>query len=109
MTLLKLDFDKPIPRDFAGRLRFVSRVHGLRYVWRCDRRTAHGWHVTLAVAGRVALWRVVLLQAVCGSDWRRETYNAARVVVARQVDLVWRERINVLYKRHYRHVRGTHA
>lgn len=103
-TLIKCDFDGAMPRDLAWRIRFALGAHGLRPLWRCDRRTIHGWHVVIAVAGRVALWRVILLQAVLGSDWKREVYNSARVAHWRRVPPMWRSRINVLYLRHYRGV-----
>lgn len=87
------------------RLTFVARVHRLavrfiRYV-----RTRRGWHVVIGVAGRVSMVRVILLQALLGSDWKRESFNSRRALAWRHVPAFWRVRANVLYTRHARGVR----
>lgn len=104
-TTLKLDFDGRFPRDYAHRLAFVTRVHRLRVLVERIDRTRHGYHVVLVVAGAVAFWRVVMLQSLLGSDWKRETFNSRRVIAWRNVPAFWRDRANVLYNRHYRSVR----
>ena len=103
-TTLKLDFDGRFPRDYACRLAFVTRVHRLRVVTERIDKTRHGYHVVLVVAGAVAFWRVVMLQALLGSDWKRETFNSRRAIAWRNVPAFWRDRGNVLYNRHYRSV-----
>jgi hypothetical protein len=50
------------------------------------------------------LARVITLQAVLGSDWKREAFNSARVIRTRNVPAFWRRRLNVLYVRHIRGV-----
>lgn len=105
LTELKLDFDGRFPRDYARRLAFVTRVHRLRVVVERIDKTRHGWHVVLVVAGAVAFWRVVMLQALLGSDWKRETFNSRRAIAWRNVPAFWRNRANVLYSRHYRSVK----
>lgn len=104
MTILKCDFDNPRPPRLTARITIVMRLHGLGVEWVRYDRTRRGWHVSVAVRQRLALMRVVCLQACLGSDWKRETYNARRAVVARHVPLYWRERVNVLYKTHCRGV-----
>ena len=103
-TLLKLDFDGTIPAGFTHRARFVCRAHNLPVVAIEVDRTRHGYHVTIHVARRVSFMRVILLQALLGSDWRRETFNSRRAIAWRNVPLFWRTRANVLYHRHYRRV-----
>jgi hypothetical protein len=104
-TTLKLDFDGRVPRDYADRLAFVTRVHRLRVLVERIDRTRHGYHVVLVVAGVVAFWRVVVIQSLLGSDWKRETFNSRRAIAWRNVPAFWRDRGNVLYVRHYRSVR----
>lgn len=104
LSCIKLDFDGRFPRDFARRLAFVTRLHRLRVVLERIDRTEHGWHVLLYVRRRLAYSRTVLLQALLGSDWKRETFNSRRANVWRYVPAFWRSRGNVLYTRHYRRV-----
>lgn len=105
MTELKCDFDRErLPNDLAWRIRAVCAtqrltVHHIRYD-----RTRHGWHVVVTVSGRVSFARQVLLQALLGSDWKRENFNAGRARVWRHVPAFWRERANVLYSRHDRRI-----
>lgn len=102
MTLVKCDYDGSIPRDFAARVQMLVRVNRWRVEWVSTRRTAHGWHVVIAVRQRVAMLRVICAQAVLGSDWKREIFNSRRAIAWRNVPDYWRGRANVLYERHYR-------
>jgi hypothetical protein len=105
VTTLKLDYDGAFPRDFDARLALVCRVHRLApVVVRID-RTRHGYHVVIVVRQRIAFTRVVLLQAVLGSDWKRELFNSRRALAWRHVPAFWRDRANVLYGRHHRSIR----
>lgn len=105
MTELKLDFDSDrIPTDFVDRLIMLVRLHSLTVRTICYRRSLHGWHVRVCVAGRLGFLRVVAFQAILGSDWKREAYNSRRARNWRDVSPFWRERANVLYRRHYRSV-----
>lgn len=104
MTILKVDYDGVIPRDFDMRLSLIRRIHRLSFVVVRIDRTRHGYHVTVVVRQRVAFWRVILLQALLGSDWKRELFNSRRAIAWRRVPAFWRERANVLYQRHYRSV-----
>lgn len=82
----------------------LARVHGLHV--ECIRidRTRHGYHIIIAVRGRVSMARVVLFQSLLGSDWKREMFNSRRAAAWRRVPAFWRTRANVLYQRHYRGV-----
>ena len=105
MTILKCDYDGRMPGAFLSRVLFVCRVH------RCPvrlveiRKTARGYHAVITVGGRASFLRVVLMQAVLGSDWKRELFNSRRATAWRNVPVFWRQRANVLYGRHYRSVR----
>jgi hypothetical protein len=99
---LKVDFDRDtLPRDFRDRLAMVARVFGFRVEYVGYERTARGWHVRVGVRRRVAMATAVALQAILGSDWKRELFNSRRAVAWRNVPAFWRERANVLYERHY--------
>lgn len=99
-----LDFDGPAPDGLADRLALVARLHRVRV--RCVRydRTRHGWHVVVWLSRRLSLGRVVLLQALLGSDWKRELFNSVRVTRLHGVGPMWRDRTNVLFTRHTRSV-----
>lgn len=101
VTELKCDFDGPLPVDFDKRVGMVVRLSnlGTPVAIRID-RTRRGYHVVIMVRRRVAFWRVVLLQALIGSDWKRELFNSRRATAWRHVPAFWRTRANVLYSRH---------
>lgn len=103
MTRLLLDFDSPtLPRGWFARLLTVCRTQRTRIVSvECD-RTRHGWHVIVVVSGRWSLMRIVAAQAIIGSDWRRESHNLSRAVLAPRLPKFWRDRSNVLYAQHIR-------
>lgn len=84
----------------------VTRVCRLRvdYVRVNRSGSGRGWHVVVGIGGRVAPLRVVLVQALLGSDWKRELFNTRRAMSVRRTSPFWRERANVLYVRHYRGV-----
>lgn len=104
MTVLKCDFDGRIPAAFVSRVAFVCRMHRVRVQWLEVHATRRGYHVVIHVRGRVTFWRVVMLQALLGSDWKRELFNSRRAMAWRDVPGFWRDRANVLYQRHYRGV-----
>jgi hypothetical protein len=101
---LRCDYDGYVPRNMGQRLEMLARLHRLRVVWYRLDRTRHGYHLIVKLSTRVSLARVILLQALLGSDWKREAFNSARILNARNVPLYWRQRVNVLYLRHYRGV-----
>lgn len=104
MTVLKCDYDGRIPAVLIARVAFVCRVHRCRVVLIETRRTRRGYHVVITVAQRVSFARVILMQALLGSDWKRELFNSRRAMAWRDVPAFWRNRANVLYDRHYRSV-----
>ena len=105
MTILKCDYDGRMPAAFVARVLFVCRVHRCPVQLVEIRKTTRGYHALITVSGRISFARVVLLQAVLGSDWKRELFNSRRATAWRNVPAFWRPRANVLYGRHYRSVR----
>jgi hypothetical protein len=105
MALVKCDYDGArLPPGWWQRVGMACRFHGLRVEYVRIDRTRNGWHVVIAVKQRVALMRLVLVQALCGSDWKRELFNSRRALVFRHTSPFWRKRANVLYSRHLRGV-----
>lgn len=101
--LLKLDYDGArLPGDWMARVGFVLRQFGVRVVWVRLDRTRRGWHVTAALSRHVPPLRLVLLQALCGSDYRRETFNGVRAGRLRGVPPFWLARFNQLFTVHDR-------
>ena len=102
MTLLKLDFDGELPDEIMYRINWTLDIVGLKASCVRIDRTRRGYHVLVALVGRVNDYTVVCLQAVLGSDPKRETFNLMRVRNLRNVTPFWRARWNVLYARHNR-------
>ena len=102
MTLLKLDFDRPIPRDFF----FLLRHYTMLWDWTVEAvrydRTRRGWHVVVAVRDDVPPMGIVAAQAILGSDLAREGFNFMRTL--HRPRGFFRNRWNVLYKSHSRGV-----
>jgi hypothetical protein len=104
-TVALLDFDSfAAYRAFPERARFAARTFGIPLAaCRCTRRrTRRGWHVVVQVYTRrvVSPLFVVALQAILGSDSKRETFNLFRAVRLRQAPRAWQEigRWNTLYR-----------
>lgn len=99
-TLL-LDFDvaRPVPRltPFLARLRVI----GLRARWCSYRRTAHGWHVVIAIDVALTPSEQVACQFALGSDPQRETMNTRRAISLRvhRHSAFWKRRWNILFER----------
>lgn len=97
MTRIKLDIDGRLGADFDDRLWWVL----MTLEWPVDfvsyYRTRRGWHVEVRVRRRVHPWRIVAVQAVLGSDYRREAFNLRRTARWRDLPAVARARWNVLF------------
>lgn len=103
MTDILCDFDGRVPEDLSARLEMVVRVQRLNVNYYRIDRTRHGYHLILNVSNKLGAMRTILIQSLLGSDWKRETYNSRRAM-QRNIPSFWRERRNVLYKRHYRRI-----
>lgn len=101
MTKLLCDYDGELPKDLSQRIEMVVRVQSLRVRYIRIDKTRHGYHMVMDVGNRLGFARTILLQALLGSDWKREAFNSRRAN-ARHIPAFWRERRNVLYYRHYR-------
>jgi hypothetical protein len=63
-------------------------------------RTRHGWHVVVDLNMRLSPAETIALQAVCGSDRKREALDLMReIALARgKYPRFWIRRFNILYK-----------
>lgn len=99
-AVLRLDYDRArLPRDSYRRVVAVLRWLRLRPLALVYRRTARGWHVKVALSRRCSALVVVALQAILGSDPKRETFNLVRARVLPRVPSEWRNRYSVLFGR----------
>lgn len=94
-----LDFDlaRPVPRCYP--VFSTLRTIGLRAHWICYTRTRKGWHLDIDLSCKLVPGETIALQAILGSDARRETLNLMRVIAMRRfrTSKFWRERWNILY------------
>lgn len=102
MRKIKLDFDSPEPPDF-------TRIYGVLSLADVElenvlitRSQHNGWHVTLETKYMLENWEIVIFQALCGSDWKRETFNYIRVKALPMMRdwqrASWEQNWNVLFK-----------
>jgi len=99
--LVKLDIDVDSERPTIAILRWKVHRAGYRVVWMSETRSASrgGWHVTLKLSPPPkSAEEVVALQAILGSDLRREACNLKRARLLPVADPFWRDRWNVFYK-----------
>jgi hypothetical protein len=97
-NVLMLDFDfRRVPR--VRPLWSVLRVVGLRPTWIRTDRTRRGWHVIIGLTSRLQPAETVALQAILGSDDRREALNLMRVIAIRKNPpaAFWKNRWNLLF------------
>jgi hypothetical protein len=93
-----LDFDRPAaPRLFP--IWSVCRLVGVRPACVEYFRTRKGWHLWIRLQRPLEPAERVALQAVLGSDPRRETLNLMRVLAIRRNNIRghWRTRWNLLF------------
>jgi hypothetical protein len=77
----------------------VLRKLDLRPRWIETFRTRKGWHVWIKLTRAISRGARVALQAVLGSDPRREELNLMRVIAIERHDIrgTWAERWNLLF------------
>ena len=97
MTRIKVDLDGRLPRDIDGKINWAMQTLKWPIEWYSFYRTQNGWHLEIETPRRVHIWRVVALQAILGSDYRRETFNLRRTGNWRRLSVFARERANVLF------------
>lgn len=111
VTVIKLDYDGRLPRRWLAWVTQVVRYCGAR----CDgaglSRSRRGWHGELVVSGWWTPAEVTALQAVLGSDPRRELCNLVRVRALKRMTPAgrryWGTRWNVLFAEKLQRRRGT--
>jgi hypothetical protein len=94
-----LDFDTGRRTPMLSGVYVTLRALQLRAIWiRCD-RTKKGWHVTIKINHRLECAEIVAIQAICRSDFKRETLNLMRVIAMRKygASKFWKKRWNILY------------
>lgn len=110
-----IDFDRPNLRRLKTQIYFtIARAIGirLRAIEYRRRRGGRGWHVVLHLAEPMEPAELIALQAICGSDTRREYLNLHRVLAIRKhgAPAFWQKRWNILFsgkvKRYARTTRG---
>jgi hypothetical protein len=100
-TQIKIDLDT---KDFAALQKNGKEIH-----WTLDtlnltlkdyvmHETAKGYHIVLEIEEPLEPLAIVLVQALCGSDLRRETFHMARVLKLSDAPTFWQTRWNVLYE-----------
>lgn len=97
LTLIDYDEGLLALREFWRRFPRVCRVIGNRPLWFRYDRTRRGWHVVIYWRYEMSPWMLLALQAILGSDWRRESMNFARLASGR-TDRFSMERWNILYE-----------
>jgi hypothetical protein len=80
--VLLCDYDTVRPPKYMDRLRMIARVTGARVRWVEISRTRKGWHVAARWNRRWTPLETLALQAIMGSDWRRESMGFARLLHA---------------------------
>lgn len=73
----------------------LSKLLGIRPVWIRMDRTVRGWHLIVEWSRRFRPIEIVCIQAVLGSDLKRETFNLARVFSGKARNRRW----NLLFER----------
>lgn len=108
MTRIKVDLDGRLPRDIGTRVQWTLRVLKVPVEWWSVTRTRRGYHLEIAIRRQWHPWRVIAVQAILGSDRRRETFNLRRVAAWRTLTPFARSRWNVLFtQKHHISLRET--
>ena len=80
-SLLLCDYDEPSkPPCFESLRKIFNVLPWLRPLWVRYDRTRHGWHVVIQLPRAIHPAATVALQAILGSDPRRETLNLMRAL-----------------------------
>lgn len=101
--VLRLDLDHArLPARIYQQVVGACRRLRVGVVLFLARRTERGWHVKVQLTRRLAPAHVVAVQAILGSDGRRELFNLKRVRALRRVPAEQRGRYSVLFLRRFR-------
>lgn len=83
-TLICIDIDEKknahlIGDSFRFKTEFISSITGIPLKFLDCKETTKGLHVKLLTTENISDTELVLLQALLGSDWKREVFNWQRV------------------------------
>jgi len=96
-TLIDIDGGRKLLSETMYRIPRVARVVHIKPQWIRVDRTQHGWHVVIHWNRSLNNWSILALQAILGSDWRREAMNWDRLQAERK-DRFSLKRWNILYE-----------
>jgi hypothetical protein len=100
--MLLLDFDGKPPKYSALSSMFkILRSVNVRPLSFCYARSNRGWHVAIILSRKIGRLERVALQAILGSDRKRECLNLFRVLAMRgkKVSPFWEQRWNLMFIR----------
>lgn len=98
------DYDAPARPPGVTEVLALSRTIGVKPEWMRYDKTEHGWHLVVHWGERLTPWQTLALQAILGSDKRREALNWFRLFNSRRPSRHW----NILYEyKVYRQVPRT--
>lgn len=97
---LMLDFDRRRTPKMGG-LFVLLRMCGLRVKHICDTRSRRGWHRVITLTETLGKFEIIAIQALAGSDRRREGLNLMRALRSRECGMsrFQESRWNILYSR----------
>lgn len=79
-SLIKLDYDGKTLHTFEKR-KWILKYLALTPKWIEKQRTKHGGHhVRIVLENDLKSLEIMAIQALLGSDYRRETYNLLRIM-----------------------------
>lgn len=100
MTEVLLDYDnREPPKTLMRRFAFLAKWLECRFSPVVVTKTKNGFHVRARCSINLSNEGIVAVQAIMGSDWKRETYNLMRARNLSLAPAFWRSRSNVFYLR----------
>jgi hypothetical protein len=98
VSVVKIDLDRAqLGAECFRRLDLVCHLLRLTRQAMYVARTTHGWHVALAVSQTLSPAQIVAIQAIAGSDWKREAFTLMRTRRLHRAGPYWSSRWNTLY------------
>jgi hypothetical protein len=99
-TILKLDIDthdREALRANTVAIKWTLDTLGYKVLAVKTHITKRGVHRLVQIKAHLQPLEIVMLQALCGSDLRRETFNLVRALRLPDAPAFWHTRWNVLY------------
>ena len=97
MKLIKIDIDKPrISTHDVNKILKVKSILGLDInSVKIEKSHSGNYHITFEVQNNLNDFEIVAIQAMMGSDYKRECYNLLRVASGKFKNKEW----NILFKK----------